>query len=152
MIVGGHITIASSNPEADMAFFRDMLKLPNVDAGGGYMIFGLPPCEVAVHGGDAGHALHLMCEDMDEFRAAMDEIGIETTEPQTQMWGIITDVTLPGGDTLHVYQPSHKHPPAPKPKAARKTAPKAKKAASKKTSARKATKKAKKTAKKAKRR
>lgn len=154
MIVGGHITIASSNPDADTAFFRDMLKLPNVDAGGGYIIFGLPACEVAVHGGKVAHTLHLMCEDMDEFRESMKEIAIATSEPQSQSWGIITELTLPGGDTIHVYQPSHKHPPqaTARRKPARKPArkPTAKKKAVRKTAKSKAP--ARKTKKKAKRR
>ena len=145
MIVGGHITIASSNPEADMRFFRDLLKLPNVDAGGGYIIFGLPPCEVAVHGGEEGHTLYLMCENMDKFLTAIREQGIEASDPQNQSWGVMTEITLPGGDTLHVYEPAHKHPPAPKLKAARKPAPKTKKRVAKKAPQRKA-KKAKKRA------
>jgi len=149
MIVGGHITIASKDEAADKAFFRDVLKLPNVDAGGGYFIFGLPPCEVAVHEGDGRHTLHLMCEDMDDFVAAVRDLGVTISEPTTQSWGIMTELTLPGGGALSVYQPRHKHPkqPGAKKKAARKAAPAKKKALMKKTTkkapARKASKKAK---------
>jgi len=143
MIVGGHITIASGNEAADQAFFRDILKLPNVDAGGGYIIFRLPPCEVAMHDGDGTHTLHLMCEDMDEFVAAMSEIGVATTEPSAQSWGIMTNVTLPGGGALHVYQPAHKHPPQPAARM-RKAAPKVKKNAAKKKALARPTKKKKK--------
>src|ERR1700722_20478502 len=99
MIVGGHITIPSANEEADKAFFRTVLNLPNVDAGGGYLIFGLPPCEVAIHGGsDTGaHTLHLMCEDIGEFLETMEELGIEASPATEQMWGFLSNVTLPGG-------------------------------------------------------
>jgi hypothetical protein len=149
MIVGGHITIASSDEAADKAFFRDVLKLPNVDAGGGYIIFGLPPCEIAVHEGGGGHTLHLMCEDMNDFLEAVRKLGMEASEPLTQMWGVMTKVTLPGGGGLSVYEPRHKHPKQPGVKtkaslktAAKKAAPKRKKAPAKKSAAKKTKKKA----------
>lgn len=128
MIVGGHITIASSNPEADMEFFRDVLKLPNVDAGGGYVIFGLPPSEVSVHAGEAAHTLHLMCDDLGAFLAAMKQASIETSEPRSESWGKIIEVALPGGDSLHVYQPTHAHPghPSDRNRPARKAGPRKK--------------------------
>jgi hypothetical protein len=127
MIIGGHITIPSKDEAADKLFFRDVLKLPTIDAGGGYLISGLPPCEVAVHGGPgAGHTLHLMCADIEKFLDRMTELGIAAKPAQKQSWGMMTEVTLPGGGTIAVYQPAHKHPKHP-------VAPKKVKAVKKKT-------------------
>ena len=140
MIVGGHITIPSKDEAADKAFFRDVLKLPTIDAGGGYLISGLPPCEVAVHGGPGtGHTLHLMCADIEMFLDRMAERGIAAKPAQKQSWGMMTEVTLPGGGTIAVYQPAHKHPKHPTVKVAKitktaknKSAPKTARAKSKK--------------------
>ena len=123
MIIGGHITIPSKNERADKAFFRDTLKLPTIDAGGGYLISGLPPCEVAVHEGTGpGHVLHLMCADIGEFLARMEKLGIAATPARRQVWGFMTEVTLPGGGKLAVYQPTHKHPKHAAARAAKKAA------------------------------
>lgn len=151
MIVGAHIAIPSKDNKADMAFFRDVLKLPSIDNGDGYMIFAIPPAEVSVFGGDStGHKLHLMCDDMEAFLEEMAELGIAASEPQELAWGVLTHVTMPGGGALAVYEPKHrrpKHATAPR-KAAKKKAP-AKKAAAKKAPAKQAParKKAKKRAK-----
>jgi hypothetical protein len=51
MLVGAHSIIYSADPDSDRAFFRDVLKLPNVDVGGGWLIFALPPAEVTLPGG-----------------------------------------------------------------------------------------------------
>ena len=110
MIIGGHITIASRNEDADKLFFRDVLNLPNVDAGGGYIIFGLPSGDVAVHEGDMQHKLHLMCADIDDFLERMGRLGIRATPVQQQIWGVSTEVTLPSGGTITVYEPTHKRP------------------------------------------
>ena len=56
MITGAHVVIYSTNPEADRAFLRDTLKLTHVDVGRGWLIFGLPPAEVAVHPSDKNYA------------------------------------------------------------------------------------------------
>ena len=81
MIVGAHALIYSKKPEADRAFLKDVLKLPHVDVGGGWLIFGLPPSEVAVHPGETNdeHELYLMCDDVNAFVAAMEEHGLRTT-------------------------------------------------------------------------
>lgn len=75
MIIGAHSIIYSKSPDADRAFLRDVLKLPNVDVGGGWLIFGLPPAEVAVHPSDRndGHEFYLMCDDLERFIAAMNK-------------------------------------------------------------------------------
>lgn len=114
MINGAHSIIYSTDPEADRAFLRDVLGLPNVDVGDGWLIFGLPPAEVAVHPSSKNdiHELYLMCEDVDAVVAAMSERGV-ACEPVEQMgWGRLTRLKLPGGGQLGVYQPRHARPPA----------------------------------------
>lgn len=112
MINGIHTIIYSNNPEADKAFFRDILKLNNVDVGHGWLIFGLPPSELAVHPSeDSQHLeLYLMCEDINVFVRQMNEHKIVCSEIQNQGWGLLTQITLPGGGKLGVYQPRHERP------------------------------------------
>ena len=115
MITGAHSIIYSKNPEADRAFFRDVLKLSSVDVGGGWLIFGLPPSEVAVHPSEKNdvHELYLMCEDVNRFVAAIEQSGLTCAPVQNQGWGLITKITLPGGGTLGVYEPRHQRPKQP---------------------------------------
>ena len=149
MIIGAHVMLQSTNDSADKTFFSDVLKLSSVDAGGGFRIFAVPPAEVAVHGSDRNsvHQLYLMCDDIARFTADMTRHAISFSTPQRQSWGTVTEITLPGGGVLGVYQPHHKRPThfAAKPR---------KKRAAKKPAARKAAKKrpAKKSAKSKKRR
>src|SRR5215472_1267389 len=112
MIVGAHSIIYSTNPEADRAFLRDVLKLTNVDVGHGWLIFGLPPSEVAVHPSEKNdvHEFYLMCNDVKAFVAAMATHNIVCAPVQDQGWGILTQVVLPGGGKLGVYQPRHPRP------------------------------------------
>jgi catechol 2,3-dioxygenase-like lactoylglutathione lyase family enzyme len=112
MITGAHSIIYSTNPEADRRFFRDVLSLPSVDVGGGWLIFGLPPSEVAVHpaSGNDRHELYLMCEDVNAFVAAMTAHGVTCEPLQTERWGLVTHIALPGGGRLGVYQPRHARP------------------------------------------
>jgi hypothetical protein len=112
MIIGAHSIVYSTNPEADRAFLRDILKLPNVDVGDGWLIFGLPPAEVAVHPSDKNdiHEFYLMCDDVEAFIAEMKKQGISCTPVQNQGWGLLTQLTLPGGGELGVYQPRHARP------------------------------------------
>ncbi len=117
VISGTHTVIYSTDPEADRAFFRDVLKLPYVDVHAGWLIFGLPPSEVAVHPADASvsgkHEFYLMCDDIKAFVAEMDAHGRSCTPLEAQPWGMLTQVTLPGGGKLGVYQPRHARPPMP---------------------------------------
>jgi len=141
MITGAHSILYSTNPDADRAFLRDVLKFPSVDVGGGWLIFGLPPSEVAVHPSDKNdvHELYLMCDDIQAFVAEMKKHKVATSPVQNQGWGLITKVTLPGGGKLGVYEPRHARPePVTVEKAAaRKQA--AKKAPAKRAPARAAT-------------
>jgi hypothetical protein len=112
MITGAHSIIYSTNPEADRALLRDILKLPHVDVGHGWLIFGLPPAEVAVHPSDNNdvHEFYLMCEDVKKFVAAMKDHNISCDEIQDQGWGVLTHLTLPGGGKIGVYEPRHARP------------------------------------------
>jgi hypothetical protein len=113
MLTGAHSIIYSSNPDADRAFLRDVLGLPNVDVGGGWLIFGLPPAEVAVHPGEnAVHEFYLMCDDIHAFVREMNARKIACGAVQDQGWGLLSQVTLPGGGKLGVYQPRHARPKA----------------------------------------
>ena len=114
MIIGAHSIIYSKSPEADRAFLRDALGLPSVDVGHGWLIFGLPPAEVAVHPSAKNdvHEFYLMCEDVAAFVAAMEKRGLGCSAVQNQGWGLLTQVTLPGGGKLGVYQPRHARPKA----------------------------------------
>jgi hypothetical protein len=137
MIIGAHSIIYSQQPEADRAFLRDVLQMPNVDVGGGWLIFDLPPAEVAVHPSDSNdvHEFYLMCDDVEAFIAEMADRGIGCGPVHDQSWGRLTQVSLPGGGKLGVYQPRHARPQvvsarkAPtKKRAPRKKAPAKKKA------------------------
>lgn len=114
MLIGAHSIIYSTNPEADRTFLRDVLALPSVDVGGGWLIFGLPPAEVAVHPSDGNnvHELYLMCDDIEAFVAGMSARKIACGPVQSQGWGLLTHIPLPGGGTIGVYQPRHARPPA----------------------------------------
>ena len=130
MIIGAHSIVYSTKPEADRAFLRDVLKLPSVDVGGGWLIFGLPPAEVAVHPSEKNdvHEFYLMCDDVEAFIASMQKANITCGPVHNQGWGLLTQVRLPGGGHLGVYQPRHGRPKAMTVKTARrKTAKAAKK-------------------------
>jgi len=143
---GNHTTY----DEMSEAVFREVLKLPFVDLGG-LMIFGLPPSEVAIHESatSTSHEFWLMCENIADFTGEMTKRGIAFSTPMHRGWGTMTEITLPGGGKLGVYQPHHGRPKTVAAKAAAKE-PAAKKATSKKKPAKKAAKKmpAKKAAKK----
>jgi catechol 2,3-dioxygenase-like lactoylglutathione lyase family enzyme len=112
MISGAHIIIYSTNADADRAFFRDILGLASVDVGDGWLIFALPPSEVAVHPAekDDVHELFLTCDDIDAFVAQITDLGVEASAVETQTWGLLTHVSLPGGGKLGVYEPTHAQP------------------------------------------
>jgi hypothetical protein len=114
MITGAHSIIYSTNPEADRAFLRDVLKLTHVDVGDGWLIFGLPPSEVAVHPSQKndGHELYFMCEDIKAFGAEMEKNRLTCGPVQDMGWGLLSELTLPGGGKIGVYQPRHARPEA----------------------------------------
>ena len=114
LINGAHAVLYSRDAERDRAFLRDVLQFSSVDVGGGWLIFALPPSEIAVHAADSGdrHELYLMTSDVAAFTAAMTARGVECTTPQSMGWGVLTSITLPGGGKLGVYEPRHARPPA----------------------------------------
>jgi hypothetical protein len=110
MINGAHVIIYSRDPEADRVFFRDTLGYDHVDAGGGWLIFKLPPAELAMHpiDGEPAHELFLMCDDVEATVVDLVAKGVDFTIPITdERWGRRTAIRLPGGGTLGLYQPSH---------------------------------------------
>lgn len=112
MIIGAHSIIYSVNPEADRAFLRDILKLPSIDAGDGWLIFELPPSEVAVHPFERNdvHELYLMCDDIEAFKMEMTKHNVSCSSVQDRNWGLLIEINLPGGGKLGVYEPRHAHP------------------------------------------
>ncbi|HTW33490.1 MAG TPA: hypothetical protein VMD53_02650 [Rhizomicrobium sp.] len=132
MIIGAHVMLQSRDDKADQAFLTEVLKLASVDAGEGFLIFGLPPAEVAIHADERNdvHRLHLMCDDVDAFVEDMKRRGVSVLPPVNRGWGTVTEVTLPGGGTLSVYEPHHRRPQAKALAAKKKKAP-ARKAAKK---------------------
>lgn len=112
MLTGAHSIIYSTNPEADRVFLRDVLKLPHADAGDGWLIFGLPPAEVAIHPAELNNTqeLFLMCDNINAFVAQMNKEGIQCSKVENLSWGSLTHLTLPGGGNLGVYEPHHPRP------------------------------------------
>ena len=109
MILGAHAIIYSKNSGADRAFLRDVLGFSSVDAGHGWLIFALPPAEVAVHPAEDTNRqeLYLMCDDLKGEMAALRQKGVQCGEVQEARWGSITKITLPGGGEIGLYQPKH---------------------------------------------
>jgi hypothetical protein len=140
MIIGAHSIIYSKNPDADRTFLRDVLHLTNVDVGDGWLIFGLPPAEIAVHPSDKNdlHEFYLMSDDVEAFVAQMKKSRIVCGPVRNLGRGLLTQLTLLGGGTLGVYEPRHARP---KPMRVKKLAQKPKKRATikptKRTTARK---------------
>jgi len=112
MISGAHSIVYSRDAEVDRRFFRDVLAFPPVDVGEGWLIFALPPAELAVHPDDEGgrHELFLMCDGISAFVAEMARHGIACEPVQSLDWGLLTYLTLPGGGKLGVYEPRHARP------------------------------------------
>jgi catechol 2,3-dioxygenase-like lactoylglutathione lyase family enzyme len=107
---GAHVILYSTDADADRAFLRDLLDLPAVDAGGGWLILQLPPAEVAVHPADTSGAteLYLVCDDIEETVADLEKRGVAVDGPITdQGWGRLATVPLPGGGRLGVYEARH---------------------------------------------
>jgi hypothetical protein len=109
MITGAHTIIYSQAADEVRDFLRDVLGFSSVDAGGGWLIFALPPAEVAVHPteGESSHELYLMCDDIDATIAELTGKGVECQPITEQRWGRLTSLTLPGGSSLGLYQPAH---------------------------------------------
>jgi catechol 2,3-dioxygenase-like lactoylglutathione lyase family enzyme len=109
MIFGAHVIIHSKDAAADRAFLRDILGFASVDAGHGWLIFALPPAEVAVHPAEASerNELYFMCDDLKAEILALDAKGVRCSDVQEARWGSITRIRLPGGGEVGLYQPRH---------------------------------------------
>jgi hypothetical protein len=120
MIAGAHFLLFSKDPEADRAFFKTVLELPSIDLGDGWLLFALPPAELAVHPGDGefvqmhaehpmlGAVLYLMCDDLSSVIGLLKSKGVTCGNPVEAEWGISTSVRLPSGGEIGLYQPTHR--------------------------------------------
>ena len=109
MITGAHVIVYSKNPEADRAFFRDVLKLSSVDAGHGWLIFALPPAEAAFHPSEKNdvHELYFLCDDLKQTMEAFKKKNVECSAIKKERWGNLTQIALPGGGRIGLYEPKH---------------------------------------------
>lgn len=116
MIHGAHVILYAEDAEKVREFFRTVLELRNVDVGGGWLIFALPPSELAAHPADdeatnGRHELYLMCDDVQETVASLTRKGVEFTQPiQDLPWGKLTRLRIPGGGEIGLYEPKHARP------------------------------------------
>lgn len=115
MINGAHVIVYSKDPEADRAFFRDVLKFPCVDAGHGWLIFAMPPLEAAFHDSEKNdqHELFLMCDDLAATLRDLKSKRVKVSEVSEQRWGRLATLALPGGGKIGIYQPKHPSPLKP---------------------------------------
>lgn len=113
MLTGLHAIVFTPEAEKIRAFFRDVLELDSVDAGGGWPIFAMPPAELAVHPAEStGHRLYLMCEDIEQTLTGLRAKGVTVSaEVADQGWGLLAAIELPDGSELPIYQPRHPSPP-----------------------------------------
>jgi len=119
MITGAHVLLYSEDPDADRAFLRDVLGFRFVDVGGGWLIFALPPAEVAVHPSDEASGqlhgerqlleavLYLMCDDLRSYLETLADKGVRYSAIAKAPWGIKTTLALPSGGEIGLYQPTH---------------------------------------------
>jgi hypothetical protein len=118
MINGAHFLLYSKDPEADRAFLRDVLEFQSVDAGRGWLIFALPPAEIAVHpseeharpnadDGVAGASLYFMCDDLRATMRSLEVKKASFTQVMEAQWGVVTTLALPSGAKVGLYQPKH---------------------------------------------
>ncbi len=115
MIFGAHVIVYSKDPTADRTFFRDVLGLSSVDAGHDWLIFALPPAEMALHPAedDAGHELYFMSDDLNADVSALADKNVQCSEVEEARWGSVTRIQLPGGGVIRLYQPKHPSPLVP---------------------------------------
>ena len=115
MIFGAHVIVYSADAAADRAFFHEVLGFPSVDAGHGWLIFALPPAELAIHPADRDprNELYLMCTDLKAEISALQRKGVSCSEVEAARWGSVSRIRLPGGGEIGLYQPNHPSPLVP---------------------------------------
>jgi catechol 2,3-dioxygenase-like lactoylglutathione lyase family enzyme len=118
-ITGAHLLLYSKDPDADRAFFRDVLGFPAVDAGGGWLIFGLPPAEAGIHPSEGERrqlhggrqlltsVLYLMCDNLPALIKSLEAKNVSCSPVEEEDWGIKTTIQLPSGGEIGLYQPTH---------------------------------------------
>jgi catechol 2,3-dioxygenase-like lactoylglutathione lyase family enzyme len=119
MIIGTHILFYTKDPDADRAFFRDVLEFPSIDVGQGWLLFAMPPAEAAFHPADhnfteprggqprLGTVLYLMCDDLKALVGTLEGKNVRCAELQEAGWGTSTTIPLPSGASIGLYQPRH---------------------------------------------
>ena len=108
MVFGAHLILYSNDADADRAFLGEMFGFESVDAGGGWLIFALPPAEVAVHPAETPSAeLYLLSDDLAADMRSLADRGVVCSEVEEPRWGSVTKVPLPGGGVIGLYQPRH---------------------------------------------
>jgi predicted enzyme related to lactoylglutathione lyase len=119
MITGAHFLLYSKDPDADRAFFRDVLKWSSVNVGHNWLIFRLPPAEMGVHPGSGdfvqqhgdhnllGTVLYLMCDDLPSEVKRLESQGVHCSPVMAAEWGSSTTLRLPSGGEIGLYQPTH---------------------------------------------
>jgi hypothetical protein len=112
LINGAHVVVYSKDSEADRAFFRDVLQFASVDAGHGWLIFAMPPLEVAFHDSEKNdqHELFLMCDDLAATLRDLKSKLVKVSDVSEQRWGNLASLTLPGGGKIGLYEPKHPSP------------------------------------------
>jgi len=113
VINGMHVVIYSNDAEKDREFFKNVLKFPHVDVGGGWLIFAAPPSELAFHptDRDSKHETYLMCDDVYQQVEDLEKEGYSCSDIKDEGWGLLTSLRLPGGSEIGLYQPKHDLPP-----------------------------------------
>jgi catechol 2,3-dioxygenase-like lactoylglutathione lyase family enzyme len=108
-ITGTHALLYTSEPEALRACLRDVFGWKHVDAHDGWLIFALPPAELGVHPADQpAHELSFMCDDITATMAELRDKGIVFEgEPESQGFGVVVTMVLPGDVKVLLYQPRH---------------------------------------------
>jgi catechol 2,3-dioxygenase-like lactoylglutathione lyase family enzyme len=109
MITGAHVVIYSKDPEADRAFFKNVLGFPSVDAGHGWLTFGMPGAEAAFHPLEKNdvHELFFTCDDLKAMMESLKKKKVERGPVHEERWGNVTRIKLPGGGEIGIYQPKH---------------------------------------------
>ncbi len=101
--------VFTHDADADRQFFRDVLEMPSVDSGGGWLIFAMPPSEIAFHPTDEGatNEVFLLSDDLTSDMQRLEAKGVTFTQVDEERWGTISHFTLPGGTTIGLYEPKH---------------------------------------------
>jgi len=109
MITGAHVIVYSKDAEADREFLQNVLKFRSFDAGHGWLIFALPPAEVAFHPSEKNdiHELYFMCDDLKAAMEWLKKSNVKCGAIKKERWGNLTQITLPGGGRIGLYEPKH---------------------------------------------